>query len=119
VLGSVVKPANTKIQYQTLQESNSAVTGVVSSYVLPTVPYDTYLSLPETISYDVVDMGDGKSVIETISRDTISNYDWEVEQNDSKRAIKIIKPEYYRQIVQEFDRLVGTRDRNTYIRRLV
>ena len=118
VLRNVVKPANTKIQYQTLQESNSSTTGVVSSYVLPLVPYDTYLSLPETLSYDVVDMGNGKSVAESIRREAVSNYDWEVEQNEQKRAIKIIKPEYYRQIIQEFNRLVETNERNTYIRRL-
>jgi hypothetical protein len=84
-----------------------------------TVPYDTYDSLPETQEYNTIDMGDGKTVIEITNRERITNYDYEDEMNEKKRPIKIIKPEYYGQIIREFDELVKSKDRLPYLRRLV
>jgi hypothetical protein len=49
----------------------------------------------------------GKSVKETITKSAISNYDYELELNEAKRQIKIIKPEYYGYILNQFDRLTG------------
>jgi hypothetical protein len=37
---------------------------------------------------------------------TVYNYDWEVEQNEKKRNIKLIKREYYNQIVLELDAIM-------------
>lgn len=60
----------------------------------------------------------GKTVTEITYRNRVTNYDYEVELNDNKRAIKIIKPEYYSQIIREFDILTQT-SRTPYLRRLV
>lgn len=35
-------------------------------------------------------------------RESVTNYDWELEQNENKRKIKLIRPEYYNKIRQEF-----------------
>lgn len=51
---------------------------------------------------------DGKTVVETISGEAVSNYDYELRTNDAKRLIKIIKSEYYPQIMNEFRNLTGT-----------
>lgn len=85
------------------------------------VPYDYYQgdgSLAETQSVNTYDMGDGKTVIETVYRDAISFYDWEVSENEKKRTIKIIKPEYYPQIIGEFNSLTNNRNA-PYLRKLV
>lgn len=82
-----------------------------------TVPYDTYENLSETQDFDTIDMGNGKTVIEITRRDRISNYDYELQLNENKRAIKIVKPEYYAQIIREFDSL--TQVRPSFIRRLI
>ena len=37
---------------------------------------------------------------------TVYNYDWEVEQNEKRRNIKLIKKEYYNSIAGEFDALM-------------
>lgn len=58
----------------------------------------------------------GKTVTEIIKGQEISNYDYETELNDSKRLIKVIKKEYYPQIMQEFDQL--TSFRSPYQRRV-
>lgn len=84
-----------------------------------TLPYDTYDSLAETQDVDTINMTNGRTVIEITNREAITFYDYENQQNENKRAIKIIKPEYYAQIIREFDTLVVNRDRTRYIRRLV
>jgi len=84
------------------------------------VPYDYYEgdgSLVETAGINTYNLSDGMTVIETISRDDISYYDYEYNLNEEKRHIKIIKPEYYSQIIREFNTLIGSIP--SYIRRLV
>ena len=51
--------------------------------------------------YDGIDI----SITTTVEYLAISNYDYEVEQNESKRTIKILKPEYVGLIENEFDQL--------------
>ena len=67
--------------------------------------YDYYLGLPDN-AVSVIDT-DGQTITETISKAAVSYYDYEDELNESKRLIKIIKPEYYTQIRKEFDNLTG------------
>jgi hypothetical protein len=38
---------------------------------------------------------------------TVYNYDWEVEENEKRRNIKLIKREYYNQIVLELDAIMS------------
>lgn len=106
IISNLVVPGNTQLKYQTLLEANSSVNGVVSVYVFPTDPYDTYLSLPLEQSVEAIDMN-GQTVVEIIKKDSISNYDYEEQQNERKRVIKIIKAEYYDQIKQEFNNLTN------------
>ena len=79
------------------------------------VPYDTYASL-ET-GYSATNIVGSKTIIETVSNNRVSNYDWEVSQNDAKRFIKVIKKDFYPQIIAEFDTLTGE-TRNPNLRRL-
>ena len=90
-----------------------------NSMVDSTIPYDTYNSLSETQTVNTINMGEGRTVIEIVHRDRITNYDYEQQMNDNKRSIKIIKPEYYQQIVREFDNLTQIKQRTNYIRRLI
>lgn len=76
------------------------------SSTLSTVPYDHYGNLAEDQEVSTYNLQDGGTVVEIISREAVTNYDYEVEQNEKKRPIKIIRPEYYAQIYREFERLV-------------
>jgi Tfp pilus assembly major pilin PilA len=76
------------------------------SDVLTDVPYDHYANLPETQEVNTINMN-GRTVTEIIRREAITYYDWEAAKNDAKREIKIIKPEYYTTIMDEFDRLTN------------
>jgi hypothetical protein len=86
-----------------------------------TVPYDYYQgtgSLADTAAVATYNLENGRTVTEITSRDAISYYDWEASINDAKREIKLIKPEYYSQIMNEFDQYTEISKRIPYIRRL-
>lgn len=83
---------------------------VASSMADSTIPYDHYENLADAQDVDArneIAFGTG-TVIEVTYRDRITNYDYELNINEAKRAIKIIKPEYYLQIIREFESLTNT-----------
>lgn len=69
------------------------------------VPYDYYDGLAETQSVETFNLEDDTTVVQISYREAIYCYDYENDLNESKRTIKIIKPEYYGQIIREFDTL--------------
>lgn len=73
--------------------------------ILSDVPYDTYVSLPET-SYETHTIS-GDDVRETITKRVVSLYEYEERLNEARRNIRIIKPDYYPRILQEFNNIVG------------
>jgi hypothetical protein len=81
------------------------------------VPYDYYENLAEDASVETFDMGDGRTVIQTTSRERITNYDWEMAENEKKRNIKIIKPEFWPAIREEFMKMSKI-EQPSYIRRV-
>jgi hypothetical protein len=90
---------------ETVYEIDYDAKATVTNPLLNDVPYETYLSLPES-SYQTFTIGDD-DVIETITRRSVTLYDHEERLNEAKRNIRIIKPEYYPSILQEFNNLVG------------
>lgn len=56
--------------------------------------------------YNVINAGGNRTLEETISSDMISYYTYEQSLNDKKRFIKVVKPEYYNQIMTEFKAVV-------------
>jgi Base plate wedge protein 53 len=118
--GSVEIAQTTYHHYEKVVVREEAATGTVVEFryvinqanlasnlssTLSTVPYDHYGNLAEDQEVSTYNMQDGGTVVETISRDAITNYDYEVAQNEKKRTIKIIRPEFYAQIIREFDNL--------------
>jgi hypothetical protein len=73
---------------------------------LVNVPYETYNSLAVTQSVDTYNI-DNRTVVEIINREAVTNWDYEVSLNDDKRKIKIIKPEYYPIIMDNFNQLTN------------
>ena len=116
-IGNLVKSPSVTLLYQTLLESNSNVSSIISSFIVPTVPYDYYLGLPASQEVNTYNLENGRTVVEIISRDAITSYDYENQENEKKRSIKIIKPEYYGQILREFEDLTSSKP--SYIRKLV
>lgn len=67
------------------------------------IDYSEFPSVNADNTYNI----DGKTVIETIRGVEISNFDYELKLNDDKRIIKIIKADYYGQIMSEYRNLMG------------
>lgn len=117
---SKLQLANTEGQiarYSPIKGDSSSANGTVSSFDIPSVPYDTYLSLPDEQSYITYEVA-GKTITESIFRNSVTNYDYEVDLNESKRNIKIIKAAYYQTILREFENFVIPPDRLTFFRTL-
>jgi len=72
-------------------------------------------SLPEYYSYEAHNVNDTTVFMNTYGR-AVTNYDYELELNDNKKFIKVVKAQYYNQIMTEFKRL--TQSEPDYIRTL-
>lgn len=74
------------------------------------VPYDTYENL--AFEQDVTPINlqiDGQTVIQKTYKNFVTYYDYELEKNEAKRNIRIIKKDYYAQVVREFEKITDTR----------
>ena len=72
-------------------------------------------SLPEYYSYEAHNVNDTTVFLNTYGR-AVTNYDYEQEMNDNKKYIKVIKAQYYAQIMSEFRTL--TQSQPDYLRTL-
>lgn len=63
-------------------------------------------SIPEYYSYEAHDINNSTVYLNTYGK-AVTNYDYEAELNENKRYIKVIKAEYYTQILREFKQLTG------------
>lgn len=121
--------SNSIHHYEKVVDRTEAVSGLtttfryVVNYQKETVndpsdapPYDSYASLSDAGDFQTYTVN-GKTVNERTYRSLISIYDYEFQANEDKRQIKIIKPDYYTQIVDELRNLTGTKD--AFMRRLV
>lgn len=50
---------------------------------------------------------DGKTIIQTTRGEPVTFYKYESDLNESRRLIKVVKKEYYKQIIDEFNNLTG------------
>ena len=66
---------------------------------------NTYANV--TSSSSNVTLADGYIITIAVSKDTQSYYDYEMELNESKRSIKLLKPEFVRNVEQEFRQVIA------------
>ena len=72
-------------------------------------------SIPEYYSYEAHDINDTTVYMNTYGN-AVTNYDYELQLNDNKKFIKVIKAQYYTQIMAEFRAL--TQSTPDYVRTL-
>lgn len=93
-------------RFQFLIGTSSAANGTILKVDLPEVPMDAYNTLTDTTDFSTYTVA-GRTVFETVSRNKVSYYDYEEQLNENRRLIKIIQPQYYQQIIGEFDNITG------------
>jgi hypothetical protein len=88
-----------KIETRTVISTNSVNVNTIE------VDANTYANIASSSS--TVTLADGKVITIAISRDSQSYYDYEMELNESKRKIKLLKTEFVPTIEEEFRRVIG------------
>lgn len=85
------------------------------SVSLPDVPYDSFDGLPADEPAGVIfTLPDGHQATEAVYRASVTCWDWEVSENEAKREIRLVNPQYWPQIQEELQIL--TRDANPELR---
>ena len=102
--GSIATAKTTYHHYEKVVTKTDSVTQTitVNKYELD---YNTYTSLASS-STETINLKDGNTVKIVTSKNAVSNYDYEDEQNENKREIKILDRRYVSQIEQELYSIV-------------
>ena len=79
-----------------------------TSYTLDEVNQDPN-AIANVYIHNVIN-DNGRTVVEEITSNMVSYYNYELEKNDKKRVIKVIKPAYYVQIMAEFNGLTSPKE---------
>lgn len=96
--GSVEYAQTTTHHYERVITRTNSFSGTTS---ITNFVVDEFNSFNDVNTYEI----DGKTVVVTVSDKIVNIFDYEVKKNDDKRLIKIIKNEYYLQIMNEFKNL--------------
>ena len=89
--------------YYKVETKTTLNTNTISTNKLE-VDSNTYLTISST-NNDVL-LADGNTIRIQISKETQSYYDYEMELNESKRKIKLLKPEFVPNVEEEFRRVI-------------
>lgn len=101
-----IATASSQIHHYTMTQTKVDSAGYTSSFttIIDQEKYDSLTSLvPEVFTF-----ASGGTVTVTTTRASVDCYTYEVELNDSKRSIKLLKPEFLPQIVAELEKLIST-----------
>lgn len=113
------------IKYRQSQYANSSTEGVGTTWAknhvkeYHKIQTKTNTILNETISVDTLNvtqndyanvaatstnytLSDNTTINISVTKDTLSYYDYEIDENESKRSIKILKPDFVPVVEQEF-----------------
>jgi len=114
----------TATSYRTSDSNVFTADNYQSPFLTADLTYDDLITISKSGSIPLIQGVntyniDGRTIVETISGREVSYYDYELKLNDDKRIIKIIKAEYYSQIMQEFDNLTHNPATPSYLRGFV
>ena len=119
---------NNIYKYEKVIERTDSATNITTTWryevnynkvtlAVPTdVPYDYYTNLSTSGTFSTYEVN-GSTIHEKVYGTYQTIYEHEIELNEAKRQIKIIKPDYYNRIAGELTRL--TKANTNMIRRLI
>lgn len=106
------------ITYHNSQTNSSTVNRYVidEEQLTDNSPGSQYITYDNMAGYEEIIYNlDGATIREVRTKEAISVFDWELQKNEAKREIKIIKKDYYNQIMSELRALTKI-DMNAYRR---
>ena len=102
--GSISWAQSNVKNYQKITTRTDNYSGTVQTDIV-NVDANTYANV--IISTNSYTLGDGNSITVDVSKQTQSYYDYEVDLNDSKKTIKILKEEFVLPAEQEFKNIIN------------
>lgn len=88
-----------KIETRTDQQTNTIVKDTIR------VDANTYANV--VASTESIQLDDGNTITITVSKETKTYFDYETEENENKRTIKLLKSEFVESVEKEFDRIMN------------
>lgn len=92
----------TKNYFKIVTRSSSDGTQIIEKLNLDA---NTYVNVATSSNNYTLDSGDIVSVV--VTKETQSYYDYEIDENEKKRQIKLLKPEFVSAVEQEFRRVIA------------
>lgn len=107
--GSIAASQTQIVRYEKQIDRRDSSSGVttVSKMV---IDYQTYIDLAST-TFNTYNLSNGTTVSETITKNAVTAWTDELDKNERKRAIKLLKKEYIDTIKKNLDRELATAPR--------
>lgn len=67
---------------------------------------NAYANLTVSITPTQYTLADGKIVKETVTKEKLTYYDYEMQENENKRKIRLLKPEFAFDVFEEFKQII-------------
>lgn len=103
--GSVETAKTTIHHYEKIITKEDVLSGEVTTDVIQ-IDSTTYTALPVTESWNL-SLPNGNSIKMTITKREVDNYTYEDELNESKRLIKLVRPDLIPDIKKQFEALMS------------
>jgi hypothetical protein len=97
--GTIWARNNTK-EYHKIETKKNTILNETISIDIMNLTANNYANT--SISTSNYTLNDGTGISVAVTKETLSYYDYEIEQNENKRSIKILKPEFLPIVEQEF-----------------
>ena len=88
-----------KIETRTDQQTNTITKDTIQ------VDANTYANV--VASTESIQLDDGNTITITVSKETKTYFDYETDENENKRTIKLLKSEFVESVEKEFDRIMN------------
>lgn len=115
--GSIATAQATTHHYEKIIQTRDSDSDTLSNVTIQ-ITQSEYSNLSPTATSTTYTVGDYTVDLYSDFRNSVSCYDWEWEENEKRRVIKIIKRDYYPLIMAEFERIVGKDLRSSIYRKL-
>lgn len=93
--------ANVKAYYKTITRTSFDGTKIIEKVELDSGVYANTAATTESIV-----LQDGSTITQAVTKSTQTYYDYEIELNETKRNIKLVKSEFVPQIEKEFKKII-------------
>lgn len=108
--GSIETAQTTYHHYEKILQSRDSYSDTTTNTVVQ-ITYSEYANLAVSGTATTYTVGNYTVDLYSEYRNAVTNYDWEFEENEKRRQIKIIKRQYYLQIMEEFNSIVRNTSR--------